>query len=60
MLPSAGTTTKDAPTRADLDLLTGWQADMVIPCVAIGGITVETVRAIARAGADFAAISAGV
>jgi thiamine-phosphate pyrophosphorylase len=54
------TTTKDALTRADLDLLTGWQADMVIPCVAIGGITVETARAIARAGADFAAISAGV
>jgi thiamine-phosphate pyrophosphorylase len=54
------TTTKDAPTRADLDLLTGWQADMVIPCVAIGGITVETVRSIARAGADFAALSAGV
>jgi len=54
------TTTKDALTRADLDLLTGWQADMVIPCVAIGGITVETAHAIARAGADFAAISAGV
>ena len=34
------TTTKDAPTRAEPDLLTGWQADMVIPCVAIGGITV--------------------
>jgi thiamine-phosphate pyrophosphorylase len=54
------TTTKDAPTRAELDLLTGWQADMVIPCVAIGGITVENVRSISRAGADFAAISAGV
>lgn len=54
------TTTKDAPTRADPDLLTGWQADIVIPCVAIGGITVENVRGLARAGADFAAISAGV
>jgi len=54
------TTTKDAPTRADPDLLTGWQADMVLPCVAIGGITVENVRGLARAGADFAAISAGV
>jgi thiamine-phosphate pyrophosphorylase len=54
------TTTKDAPTRAPLDLLTGWQADMVIPCVAIGGITVETAREVARAGADFLAISAGV
>ncbi|HET6971366.1 MAG TPA: thiamine phosphate synthase, partial [Phenylobacterium sp.] len=28
------TTTKDAPTRADPELLAGWQADMVIPCVA--------------------------
>lgn len=54
------TTTKDAPTRAELDLLTGWQADMLIPCVAIGGITAANVRSIARAGADFAAVSAGV
>ena len=54
------TTTKDVTAHAELDLLTGWQADMVIPCVAIGGITVENVRGIARAGADFAAVSAGV
>lgn len=55
--PSA---TKDAPTRADPALLTGWQADMVVPCVAIGGITVATARELARAGADFLAVSAGV
>ncbi|MBS0361757.1 MAG: thiamine phosphate synthase, partial [Proteobacteria bacterium] len=30
------TTTKDAPTRADPAILTGWQADMLVPCVAIG------------------------
>jgi len=54
------TTTKDAPTRADLELLSGWQADMVIPCVAIGGITVETAASLAAAGADFLAVSAGV
>src|SRR6201996_4793843 len=54
------TTTKDAPTRADPELLTGWQADMVVPCVAIGGITVATARQIAAAGADFIAVSAGV
>jgi len=54
------TTTKDAPTRADPALLTGWQADMLIPCVAIGGITVETAPEIAAAGADFIAVSAGV
>ena len=54
------TTTKDAATRAEPELLTGWQLDMVIPCVAIGGITVPTARQLAAAGADFLAVSAGV
>ncbi|HEV7384829.1 MAG TPA: thiamine phosphate synthase, partial [Phenylobacterium sp.] len=54
------TTTKDALTRADPELLTGWQLDMVVPCVAIGGITVETAAGLAAAGADFLAVSAGV
>jgi len=54
------TATKAAPTRADPELLTGWQQDMLIPCVAIGGITVATARGLAAAGADFLAASAGV
>ncbi len=54
------TTTKDASTRADPALLTGWQHDMVVPCVAIGGITVQTAAGLATAGADFLAVSAGV
>jgi thiamine-phosphate pyrophosphorylase len=54
------TATKDAPTRAEPELLTGWQEAMVIPCVAIGGITVETAAGLAAAGADFLAVSAGV
>jgi thiamine-phosphate pyrophosphorylase len=54
------TPTKDAPTRADPELLTGWQADMVVPCVAIGGITVAAAASLASAGADFLAVSAGV
>ncbi len=54
------TQTKDAKTRAELDLLRGWQADMLTPCVAIGGITVATARQVAAAGADFVAVSAGV
>jgi thiamine-phosphate pyrophosphorylase len=54
------TSTKDAPTRADPELLAGWQADMLAPCVAIGGITVATARELAAAGADFLAVSAGV
>ena len=54
------TTTKAALTVAPLDLLTGWQLDMETPCVAIGGITPDTAREVARAGADFLAVSAGV
>lgn len=54
------TATKDAPTRADPELLRGWQADMLIPCVAIGGITVETGADLATAGADFLAVCGGV
>jgi thiamine-phosphate pyrophosphorylase len=54
------TSTKDATTRAELELITTWQADMHAPCVAIGGITAENVREVAAAGADFVAVSAGV
>ena len=54
------TATKDAPTRAAPEILTIWQETMQIPCVAIGGITVETAGQMAAAGADFVAVSAGV
>ena len=54
------TATKDAPTRAEPEILTIWQETMQIPCVAIGGITVDTAGALAAAGADFVAVSAGV
>jgi thiamine-phosphate pyrophosphorylase len=54
------TSTKDAKTRAELELLTIWQETMQTPCVAIGGITAENARQVAAAGADFIAVSAGV
>ena len=54
------TTTKEAPTHAEPELLTGWQEAMLTPCVAIGGITVPTAHELAAAGADFLAVSAGV
>lgn len=54
------TVTKETVHRPPLDLLTGWQESVEIPCVAIGGITVETAAEVARAGADFIAVSAGV
>jgi thiamine-phosphate pyrophosphorylase len=53
------TTTKDASTRADPDILSIWQETMQVPCVAIGGITIENGRALVAAGADFLAVSAG-
>ena len=54
------TTTKDPKTRAEPEVLTVWQESMQTPCVAIGGVTVENARALAQAGADFLAVSAGV
>ena len=33
---------------------------MEVPCVAIGGITPENAEGLAKAGADFLAVSAGV
>jgi thiamine-phosphate pyrophosphorylase len=54
------TATKQALTRADPEILSIWQEVMQVPCVAIGGITVETAAELAQAGADFLAVSAGV
>ena len=54
------TTTKDASTRADIEILEIWQEIMVTPCVAIGGIAPENCRPLVAAGADFIAVSAGV
>ena len=54
------TTTKDATTRADPEILTIWQETMQTPCVAIGGITADNAAILAAAGADFLAVSAGV
>jgi len=38
------TTTKDAKTRTDIEILHWWSDLMVVPCVAIGGITVENAK----------------
>lgn len=54
------TATKDAPTHADTELLSWWSDLMEVPCVAIGGITVDNARPLVAAGADFLAVSAGV
>jgi len=54
------TATKDAKTRADIELLQWWAEMMVVPCVAIGGITTENAAPLVEAGADFLAVSNGV
>jgi thiamine-phosphate pyrophosphorylase len=54
------TATKEAKARADIELLAWWSELMVVPCVAIGGITVENAPPLIEAGADFLAVSAGV
>ena len=54
------TTTKDAPTTAEPEILSIWQETMEVPSVAIGGITAENAADLATAGADFLAVSAGV
>ena len=50
------TTTKDAPIRADPDILTWWSELMELPCVAIGGIDAQNCAPLVKAGADFLAV----
>ncbi|CAN5217127.1 thiamine phosphate synthase [soil metagenome] len=54
------TTTKDAPTTAEPEILSIWQETMEVPSVAIGGINADNAADLATAGADFLAVSAGV
>jgi thiamine-phosphate pyrophosphorylase len=54
------TATKEAPTRADPDLIGWWSELMEIPCVAIGGITAANCAPLVAAGADFLAVVAAV
>jgi thiamine-phosphate pyrophosphorylase len=54
------TATKDAKFHADVELLRWWADLMVVPQIAIGGITVDNAPALVEAGADFLAVSAGV
>ena len=54
------TGTKAPKTRAEPGILTWWSELMEIPCVAIGGITVDNAPVLVKAGADFLAVVAGV
>ena len=54
------TATKEAPTRADPEILSWWHELMEPPCVAIGGITAENCAPLVQAGADFLAVIGAV
>lgn len=54
------TATKETSARADVELLAWWSEVMTVPCVAIGGITVENAPPLIAAGADFLAVCSGV
>lgn len=54
------TATKAPKARADVELLRDWSLSMTVPCVAIGGITVENCAPLVEAGADFLAVVNGV
>ncbi len=57
IFPSA---TKGDTTPVDLEIVEIWSQTTNVPCVAIGGITVENCEAVIRAGADFVAVCSGV
>ena len=54
------TGTKNAKTHAEPELLRWWADVMVVPCVAIGGITIDNCAPLIEAGADFLAVASGV
>ena len=54
------TATKEAKSHAEVEILQWWAEMMVVPVVAIGGITTENAAPLVEAGADFLAVSNGV
>ena len=54
------TATKQTKSHAEIELLQWWGEMMVVPVVAIGGITVDNAKPLVEAGADFLAVSSGI
>jgi thiamine-phosphate pyrophosphorylase len=52
--------TKQNTSPADPEVLTWCQMFLTLPCVAIGGITLDNAAPLISAGADFLAVSSGV
>ena len=54
------TATKEPKAQCGINVLKWWADLMVVPCVAIGGITPGNAKPLIEAGADFLAVSSGV
>ena len=54
------TDSKQVKDRAEVEILQWWQDIFEIPCVAIGGITVDNAGPLIAAGADFLSVIGGV
>lgn len=54
------TSTKAAKSTADPEILKWWSSTTEVPCVAIGGITVENCAPLIEAGADFLAVVSAI
>lgn len=54
------TPTKIPKATAEPEILSWWSELFTVPCVAIGGITVDNAAPLVAAGADFLAVSSGV
>jgi thiamine-phosphate pyrophosphorylase len=54
------TTTKENTASVTPEILEIWTEMTTVPCVAIGGITVENCEPLVQAGADFVAVCNGV
>ncbi len=54
------TATKAAKGHPDPEILRDWSEITMVPCVAIGGITIENCHTLVEAGADFLAVISAV
>jgi thiamine-phosphate pyrophosphorylase len=54
------TNTKEVQHMAEIETLRLWSQFTEVPCVAIGGITVDNAKPLIEAGADFLAVSGAV
>jgi thiamine-phosphate pyrophosphorylase len=54
------TASKEAKHKASPEILRQWSEVTTVPCVAIGGITIENCGGLVEAGADFLAVINGV